>query len=134
MAPRPLSPYGASKLAVEGYCSAFAESYALRSLSLRFSNVYGPRSFRKGSVVAAFFKRILEDKPVTVYGDGTQMRDYVIVADICNGIIDGLRSGAAGVIQLGSGRPLKVRSATSGDREGGSAEQSQGSARAVPRG
>jgi UDP-glucose 4-epimerase len=41
MATRPLSPYGSSKLAVEGYCSAFAESYALRSLSLPFSNVYG---------------------------------------------------------------------------------------------
>ena len=87
--------------------------------------MYGPRSFHKGSVAAAFFKRILEDKPVTVYGDGTpQMRDYVFIADICNGIIDGLRSGAAGVIQLGSGRPLSLNELLA-DREGGSAEQGQ---------
>ena len=59
MVPRPLSPYGAAKLAVEGYCSAFAASYGLKPVSLRFSNVYGPRSFHKGSVVAAFMKRIL---------------------------------------------------------------------------
>ncbi len=108
MVPRPLSPYGASKLAAEGYCSAFSGSYGLRSLSLRFSNVYGPRSFHKGSVVAAFFKRVLEDKPVTVYGDGTQLRDYVFVADICDGIINAMCSDIAGVIQLGSGRPLTL--------------------------
>jgi len=108
MVARPLSPYGASKLAVEGYCSAFAASYGLRSLSLRFSNVYGPRSFHKGSVVAVVFKRILEDTPVTIYGDGTQVRDYVFVADICAGIVKSLRSDIVGVIQLGSGRPLAL--------------------------
>jgi len=108
MVPRPLSPYGASKLATEGYCSAFSASYGLSSLSLRFSNVYGPRSFHKGSVVAAFFKRILEDKPVIVYGDGTQVRDYVFAADICDGIINGVNSSITGVIQLGSGRSLSL--------------------------
>ena len=59
MVPEPISPYGASKLAVEGYCSAYSGSYAIQASSLRFSNVYGPRSFHKGSVVAAFFKNIL---------------------------------------------------------------------------
>ena len=58
MVPSPLSPYGASKLAVEGYCSTFAHAYGFQATSLRFSNVYGPRSYHKGSVVATFFKKI----------------------------------------------------------------------------
>lgn len=108
MAPHPSSPYGASKLAAEGYCSAYAESYGLQPLSLRFSNVYGPRSYHKGSVVAAFYKRILEGKPLTVYGDGTQIRDYIYVDDICNGIIRGLHTDVVGPIQLGSGIPYSL--------------------------
>jgi UDP-glucose 4-epimerase len=108
MVPRPLSPYGASKLAVEGYCSAFAASYGLRAVSLRFSNVYGPRSFHKGSVVAAFFKRILEGEPLVVYGDGSQVRDYVFVENICEGIVAALERGASGPVQLGSGRPVTI--------------------------
>ena len=64
MAPAPVSPYGASKLAAEGYCSAFAGSYAMTTTSLRFSNVYGPQSFHKGSVVARFLKDIRRGKPI----------------------------------------------------------------------
>lgn len=108
MVPAPLSPYGASKLAVEGYCSAYSECYGIKSLSLRFSNVYGPRSFHKGSVVAAFFKQIAKGKPITVYGDGTQVRDYVFVEDLCDGILRGVKSDHAGAIQLGSGRPVAL--------------------------
>jgi len=108
MPPNPLSPYGASKLAVEGYCSAYSASYGLDIASLRFSNLYGPRSFHKGSVVAAFFKRILKDEPLTVYGDGSQIRDFVYVGDVCDGIVRAIDGGAKGVFQLGSGIPLSV--------------------------
>ena len=59
MAPQPTSPYGASKLMLEGYLSAFSSSYGVSGCALRFSNIYGPRSFHKGSVVAHFYKRIL---------------------------------------------------------------------------
>ena len=52
MPPRPLAPYGAAKLSTEAYCSAYAGSYGFKTLSMRFSNVYGPRSFHKGSVIA----------------------------------------------------------------------------------
>lgn len=108
MVPKPLSPYGASKLAVEGYCSAFGASYGFKPVSLRFSNVYGPRSFHKGSVVAAFMKRILADKPLVVYGDGEQTRDYVFVSDLCQGIVAGLHTDEPGVYQLGTGRPMSI--------------------------
>jgi len=108
MVPRPLSPYGAAKLAVEGYCSAFAASYDLKIASLRFSNVYGPLSFHKGSVVATFLRNIMAGKPVTIYGDGSQIRDYVYVNDLCNGIVAALDSGVDGVYQLGTGIPTTL--------------------------
>ena len=108
MVPRPVSPYGATKLAVEGLCAAYAGSYGFEALSLRFANVYGPRSFHKGSVVAAFCKQILRGQPLVVYGDGEQTRDFVYVEDLCAGIMLALASGQSGVIQLGSGVPLSV--------------------------
>jgi len=108
MVARPMSPYGAAKLMMEGYLSAYSGSYGWTTLSLRFSNVYGPRSFHKGSVVAAFYKQILKGEPLVVYGDGEQTRDFVFVEDLCGGIVSGLLGTASGVFQLGSGRPLTV--------------------------
>lgn len=105
MAPMPLSPYGASKLATEGFCSAYFGSYGLRCLSLRFSNIYGPHSAHKKSVVAAFIKRALSNEPLIVYGDGTQQRDYLFVGDLVRGIAAAIDRGATGTFQLGSGRP-----------------------------
>jgi UDP-glucose 4-epimerase len=84
--PQPLSPYGASKLAGEGYCSAFAASFTLDTVALRFSNVYGPHSYTKGSVIAKFIKHMLRNEPVTIYGDGNQTRDFIHARDISHGI------------------------------------------------
>jgi len=107
--PRPLSPYGASKLAGEGLCSAFAGSYGLATTVLRFSNVYGPFSYHKGSVVAAFMKRIMEGEPLVVYGDGEQTRDFVYVGDLADGIVRALAAGSAGeVFHLGSGTETSI--------------------------
>ena len=104
MAPQPLSPYGASKLSAEGYCSAFAGSYGMKTVSLRFSNVYGPFSNHKNSVVAAFFKNILKGEPISVYGDGSQTRDFILSEDLCRAIINALNIKEGGeVYQLGSG-------------------------------
>jgi UDP-glucose 4-epimerase len=108
MAPMPLSPYGASKLATEGFCSAYFGSYGLRCLSLRFSNIYGPHSAHKKSVVAAFIKRALSNEPLIVYGDGTQQRDYLYVGDLVHGISEAIHRGAIGTFQLGSGRPSSL--------------------------
>jgi UDP-glucose 4-epimerase len=108
MPARPLSPYGASKLAVEGYCSAFAGAYGMKSASLRFSNVYGPRSFHKGSVVAHYFKLLLKGDELVVFGDGSQVRDFLFVGDLVRGIRAAIQSGVSGVFQLGSGRPTSV--------------------------
>ena len=101
MAPSPLSPYGASKLAVEGYCSAFAGAYGFPCATLRFSNIYGPRSGHKKSVVAAFIKNILRREPLVVYGDGTQQRDYLYVGDLVVGIEAALKRRAYRRLPIG---------------------------------
>ena len=98
MVPRPLSPYGAAKLAGEGYCSAFCASYDLNSIALRFSNVYGPGSRHKGSVVALFFKRAMEGKPLIVYGSGYQTRDFIYIDDLRNAILCGLDANVGGEV------------------------------------
>jgi UDP-glucose 4-epimerase len=105
MVARPISPYGASKLAGEGYLSAFAGSYGMSCTALRFSNVYGPRSFHKGSVVAQFYRNVLAGRAINVFGDGSQSRDFVYVDDICAGIWSALSTRGSGseVFQLGSG-------------------------------
>jgi UDP-glucose 4-epimerase len=108
MVPQPAAPYGASKLAAEGYGYAFAGSYGMQVTALRFSNVYGPRSYRKGSAVAHFFKQILDGRPITVYGDGSQVRDFVFVGDLCQGILQAIDAGVSGVFQLGSGQPTTI--------------------------
>jgi UDP-glucose 4-epimerase len=109
MVPRPTSPYGASKLAGEAYCSAFAGSYGVPAAVLRFSNVYGPFSYHKGSVVAAFCKRAMAGEPLVVYGDGKQTRDFVFVEDLARGIGAALAHGGAGVVaHLGSGTETTV--------------------------
>ena len=110
MAPSPLSPYGASKLAVEGYCSAFAGAYGFPCATLRFSNIYGPYSAHKKSVVAAFIKNIIREEPLMVYGDGTQQRDYLYVGDLVVGIEAALKRELTGAYQLGSGRPTALTS------------------------
>jgi UDP-glucose 4-epimerase len=81
--PKPISPYGASKLAGEGYCSAFYGSYGLKTAVLRFSNVYGPFSLHKDSVIAKFIKDAIIEGVLTIYGDGTQTRDFIYVDDLC---------------------------------------------------
>jgi UDP-glucose 4-epimerase len=108
LVPRPTSPYGASKLAGEAYCSAFAGSYGLPTVVLRFSNVYGPYSYHKGSVVAAFCKRALAGDALIVYGDGTQTRDFVFVEDLCRGIAAAMTNGGTGVAHLASGTETTV--------------------------
>src|ERR1700722_972788 len=111
MVPRPVSPYGASKLVGEGYCSAFPGSYGLNPVALRFSNVYGPYSYHKGSVVAQFFRNLMQKEPLVVYGDGEQTRDFLYVADLVEAILLADKTEPAGeVFQIASGRETSIRS------------------------
>jgi UDP-glucose 4-epimerase len=110
MVPHPVSPYGASKLAGEAYCSAFFGSYGLNTVALRFSNVYGPFSYHKGSVVAQFFKNLIQKQPIVIYGDGEQTRDFLYVADLVDAILLADKNETPGeVFQVASGRETSLR-------------------------
>jgi len=80
----PISPYGISKLTIEKYLNFYKENFALNFISLRFSNVYGPRQDSKGEagVVAIFIDRLLRKKIPTIFGNGNQTRDFVFVEDV----------------------------------------------------
>lgn len=109
--PRPISPYGASKLAGEGYCCAFANAYDMSVTALRFANVVGPISWHKKGAVTAFFKSIMDGRPLRIFGDGSATRDFLDVADLSRGIIAGLEASKLGfnVFHLASGRETSVR-------------------------
>lgn len=81
---RPVSPYGVSKRTGEQYLEFYAKQYNMEAVSLRYGNVYGPRQNPHGEagVVAIFCRNTLQGKPVTIYGNGRQVRDYVYVADV----------------------------------------------------
>ena len=107
--PKPISPYGASKLFAEGFSSAYSESYDISIVCLRFSNVYGPYSLFKDSVVSRFMKQILRKEKILIYGDGRQTRDFIFSDDIANGILKTINSKIKNeVIQLASGMPLSI--------------------------
>jgi UDP-glucose 4-epimerase len=78
----PTSPYGASKLAGEAYCSAYRHSFGVDTVALRFGNCYGPLSSHKNSVVAKFIRDALGGAPWDIYGDGRQTRDFIYVDDV----------------------------------------------------
>ena len=80
--PHPVSPYGASKLAGEGYCSAYHKSFDLQTVILRFGNVYGPGSLHKSSIVAKFIRQAINKETLEIYGDGTQTRDFIYIDDL----------------------------------------------------
>jgi UDP-glucose 4-epimerase len=87
---RPVSPYAASKLAGEVYCSAYFRTYGVETVSLRFGNVYGVGSTHKNSAVAKFIRRAQAGQDIEIWGDGKQTRDFIYVDDL----IDAVRRAA----------------------------------------
>jgi UDP-glucose 4-epimerase len=108
----PESPYGVSKLAAERYCIAFQKVYGLPTVALRYFNVYGPRQGGSAypNVIAVFFRKIKEGESLTVFGDGTQTRDFVFVGDIVRAnIMAATHPAAIGqVFNIASGRENSV--------------------------
>jgi len=109
--PRPKSPYGASKLTCEAYCHAYARSFGLPTVMLRFANIYGPFSAHKKGAVTAFAKALISGEPFVIYGDGSASRDFLHVDDLCNGILKALEVdlAPATVLHLATGRETSVR-------------------------
>lgn len=113
--PNPMSPYGLHKLIGEQYAALFASLFGLQVVSLRYFNVYGPRQSAEGAyalVIPHFLRLRDEGKPLTVYGDGSQTRDYVHIEDVVRANLHAANSelppGRAVALNVGSGEETSV--------------------------
>lgn len=109
----PTNPYGAAKLAAESYVRSYHTCYGLPTVVLRLFNAFGPREHHEGDcgeVIPKFLLRARAGRPLVVFGDGTQTRDFNFVADTARAILEaGLRPAAVGhVINVGSGVETSV--------------------------
>ena len=108
---QPLSPYGASKAAVELYLNLYREVYGLDYTVLRYGNVYGPRQdlmSEEGRVVAIFSQFMLEGRQPRINGDGEQQRDFVHVSDIVEANLRAIERGSGRSYNIGMGVPTTV--------------------------
>ena len=105
---RPISEYGASKLAFEHYLGAYAARGLIQYAALRYANVYGPRQRSDGEagVVSIFARQMLAGEPVTIFGDGTKTRDYVYVADVVEATTRAATGPSGIVANVGWGREV----------------------------
>jgi UDP-glucose 4-epimerase len=103
MTPNPLSPYAVSKLTGEHYLKVFSEVYGLKTLSLRYFNVFGPRQDPKSeyaAVIPRFILKILNHESPIIYGDGGQTRDFTYVKDVVQANIRAMESDAEGIFNV----------------------------------
>ncbi len=106
----PMSAYGQSKFAAEGYLALYERLYGLSTVALRLGNVYGPRQDPLGEagVIAIFCGLLSSGGRPTVYGDGTQTRDYIYVGDVVAAALAAAQSDASGAFNIGTGRETSV--------------------------
>ncbi|HXG42062.1 MAG TPA: GDP-mannose 4,6-dehydratase [Dehalococcoidia bacterium] len=106
---RPLSPYAASKVAAEQFAHAFAHVHGLSVVALRLFSPYGPRQ-RPGLAVSSFVEKVARGDEVTVYGDGTQCRDFTYVSDVVRALVLALQAPLDGfqAINVSGGRPVTI--------------------------
>ena len=111
MPPVPLSPYAVSKLAGEYYCSVFSELFGLKTVSLRYFNVFGPRQdpmSEYAAVIPKFITRLLNQQAPLIFGDGKQTRDFVYVRDVVQANLLAMQGSKTGTFNIGSGERLDL--------------------------
>ncbi len=111
MTPNPLSPYAVTKLLGEYYCNVFNDIYGLKTVSLRYFNVYGPRQdpySDYAAVIPKFINLVSENKPPVIYGDGEQTRDFTFVKDVVSANILAAKSNAKGVYNIANGNRISI--------------------------
>jgi UDP-glucose 4-epimerase len=108
--PRPLSPYGITKMAGEYYIKTYGALHGLKYTILRYANVYGPRQDPHGEagVVAIFSQRMLAEEPLNIFGDGKQQRDYVFVKDVAQASVAALKRGDNDIFNIGTQKASSV--------------------------
>jgi len=107
----PISPYGVSKLTCEAYMQAFYQSYGLKTVSLRYFNVYGPRQKDSpySGVIAIWLGRIINNKELVIYGDGEQSRDFTYIKDVIEANLLAAEHDVPGeIFNIGAGSPIKL--------------------------
>jgi nucleoside-diphosphate-sugar epimerase len=112
-APMPLSPYAASKLAMEALAASYYFSFGLLTTCLRYFNVYGPRQSPDSpysGVIAIFVSRAISGSPIKIYGDGRQTRDFIYVGDVVRANLLAAQSErcAGRAVNIGTGRGLSL--------------------------
>ena len=110
MTPKPRSPYGVTKLAGEHLCLLYTANYGLHTVSLRFFTVYGPRQ-RPDMAFHKFIRAMLDGRPIVMYGDGSQTRDFTYIDDIVEGLVRALRAPAGSVMNIGGGNRVSLAEA-----------------------
>lgn len=110
--PKPISPYGVTKLAGENLVELYRKNYSLPAISLRYFTVFGPRQ-RPDMAFFRFIKDALLDKPIKIYGDGNQTRDFTFISDIVDANIKGGKSDAQGIFNIGGGNRVTLNYAIS---------------------
>lgn len=105
----PISPYAISKLAAERYTNYYFNQFEIPITNLRFYTVYGPNG-RPDMAIAKFFNLIMQDKPITIYGTGEQLRDFTYISDIINGMIlaSEVKESIGESFNLGYSNPISV--------------------------
>lgn len=108
--PRPVSPYGISKLTGEHYLYYYQVTYGINYVSLRFANVYGPRQdpFGEAGVVAIFTKKMLRNEQPMINGNGMQTRDYVYVEDVVNAVLAAIDNNVSDTFNVGTSTETSV--------------------------
>ncbi len=99
--PIPITTYGVSKLAGEEYVKSYAKMYGLKYSILRFFNVVGPNQSKR-FVLPEFINNALSDKPILVHGEGSQIRAFCHISDICQGIKKSISDGDGEIINIGN--------------------------------
>lgn len=122
---QPVSPYGVSKLAAEHYCRVFYDVYSLPTVSLRYFTVYGPR-MRPDLAISIFTRKMFKNETITIFGDGTQTRDFTYIDDIVQAnkkLLDICKADGK-VMNIGSGNRISVNDLAMNLKEiiGGSSE------------
>lgn len=112
---QPLSPYGVAKQSFEWYLDHFHKHHGLQYVSLRFSNLFGPRQqvtkpMGEGNVISLFLDRMLvTGEPLTIFGDGSSSRDFLYVDDAIDAILRSLDQNFVGVVNVGTGKATTVK-------------------------
>ncbi|QYZ78441.1 SDR family oxidoreductase [Methanofollis formosanus] len=111
MIPHPLSPYAVSKIADEYYASVFSDLFGVQTVCLRYFNVFGPRqdpNSQYAAVIPNFVKRILNDQPPIIYGDGKQTRDFTYIKNVVQANIRAMESDAQGAFNIACGERIDL--------------------------